>query len=552
MKGKTSVCSLMLLFCIFSGYSWAGTAVPVSPGELIGESCPTFSWSAAENAAAYRIEVYEQIAAKATHDELQMIIMPVISREIAAPALSWTPGSGECLARGISYLWFVQGVNTEGEGLWSAGRGFSVDPSVLTIEQQDAVQTVLKEYLSGDSISKATAAPSTKEGSSGSKTAAAISPMLVVEDGSNTFVGTNAGISVTGLLADTFIGGDAGKQNTSGWANTFVGYQAGYENTTSENNTFVGHVSGQKNTTGTDNTFIGNGAGQYNTTGHYNTFIGSGAGTATLANPLTNGYNSFLGYQAGKSNTIGGSNGFFGARAGYSNINGFYNVFVGQQAGYSNISGSNNVFLGEGAGYSNATGQRNIFIGDGAGFCETGSDKLYIDNTYYGGCSQPLIYGEFVNRIVKIDGRLEMITVTTPSDARYKKDIIPLESSLDKVLHLQGVSYLWRAGELKGAGFEKGRQIGLIAQEVEKIVPELVYTDAKGYKSLSYDKLLPLIIEAIKEQQVKITEQQKEMKERDARIRKLEKENERIARAIERLAMQVAAIEAAAKTVAQK
>jgi len=53
----------------------------------------------------------------------------------------------------------------------------------------------------------------------------------------------------------------------------------------------------------------------------------------------------------------------------------------------------------------------------------------------------------------------------------------------------------------------KGRDIGLIAQDVEAIIPELVYTDSKGYKSLSYDKIVPVLVEAIKEQQ-KISDEQ--------------------------------------------
>jgi transposase len=64
---------------------------------------------------------------------------------------------------------------------------------------------------------------------------------------------------------------------------------------------------------------------------------------------------------------------------------------------------------------------------------------------------------------------------------------------------------------------------GLIAQDVEKILSELVHTDGKGYKTLSYDKLTPVLIEAIKEQQAIIREQDKRNAEKDARITRLEK-----------------------------
>jgi hypothetical protein len=98
----------------------------------------------------------------------------------------------------------------------------------------------------------------------------------------------------------------------------------------------------------------------------------------------------------------------------------------------------------------------------------------------------------------------------TVSDERWKKNIEPLTSSLDKVIHLRGVSYDWKADEYPDRGFTKDRQIGLIAQEVEKVIPELVQTDSKGYKAISYEKLVPVLLEAIKEQQKEISELKKQ------------------------------------------
>ncbi|HTK81664.1 MAG TPA: tail fiber domain-containing protein [Bacteroidota bacterium] len=95
-------------------------------------------------------------------------------------------------------------------------------------------------------------------------------------------------------------------------------------------------------------------------------------------------------------------------------------------------------------------------------------------------------------------------TIGSCSDMRYKKDISPLSSSLTKVLSLRGVSYNWRSDEFSEKNFTKDRQIGLIAQEVEKLYPEVVQTDANGYKSVDYGRLTPVLIEAIKEQQKEI------------------------------------------------
>ena len=85
------------------------------------------------------------------------------------------------------------------------------------------------------------------------------------------------------------------------------------------------------------------------------------------------------------------------------------------------------------------------------------------------------------------------------SDVRCKKEITPLTESLDKITMLQGVSYEWRADEFPDRHFPGGRHMGLIAQETEKVVPEIVKTDKESYKSIAYDKLTPLLVEAIKE-----------------------------------------------------
>jgi hypothetical protein len=91
--------------------------------------------------------------------------------------------------------------------------------------------------------------------------------------------------------------------------------------------------------------------------------------------------------------------------------------------------------------------------------------------------------------------------VLSCSDLRYKKDIMPLTGSLQNILALRGVNYSWRASDFPEKHFVPDRQIGVIAQDVEKLYPEVVFTDRDGYKSVDYAKLTPVLIEAIKEQQ---------------------------------------------------
>lgn len=94
-------------------------------------------------------------------------------------------------------------------------------------------------------------------------------------------------------------------------------------------------------------------------------------------------------------------------------------------------------------------------------------------------------------------GRFKSDGINETSDIRLKKNIQPIADALAKVMQLQGVTYEWNK-----EGMEEGLNIGLIAQEVEKILPEVVDTDNEGYKSVQYSVLVALLIEAIKEQQV--------------------------------------------------
>ncbi|WP_416439579.1 tail fiber domain-containing protein [Phnomibacter sp. MR] len=110
-----------------------------------------------------------------------------------------------------------------------------------------------------------------------------------------------------------------------------------------------------------------------------------------------------------------------------------------------------------------------------------------------------------------IFGSLWANGTTYASDGRFKKNIEPLQESLEKVLQLQGVSYEMKTEEFPNQHFNAGQQVGLIAQEVEKIVPEVVSENPDGYKAIDYSKLVPLLIESIKAQQAMLLKQQAEI-----------------------------------------
>jgi hypothetical protein len=85
-------------------------------------------------------------------------------------------------------------------------------------------------------------------------------------------------------------------------------------------------------------------------------------------------------------------------------------------------------------------------------------------------------------------------TYNTLSDGRFKRNITPLQNSLEKILLLKGYHYYWKAAEK-----HKRLQSGLIAQEVENQMPELVLTNDEGVKSVNYNGMIPYLVEAIKE-----------------------------------------------------
>ena len=358
---------------------------------------------------------------------------------------------------------------------------------------------------------------------------------------SNVFIGDQAGYSNDYGLYNVFIGHLAGYNSTYNFANVFIGYRSGHENTIGSSNVFIGESSGRKNSTGGSNVFIGDQAGESNTTGSNNIHIGTGAG------------------QKGNGN----DNLFMGFGSGFDNTSGTFNVFLGSMSGFNNRQGNNNVYLGTGAGYINLNGSGNVFIGREAGGQETGSNKLYIDNS---NTSSPLIYGDFSSNALTVNGILATSnnlristnpgTGATPinfiyqgssgsnakeyavaiydplwvqgpmwannyytnSDLRLKKELSPLEPVLSKLFNIGTYYYYWENKSAPdGEPSEDRRQIGMIAQEIEKTFPELVYTDANGFKSVDYSKFSVVLLEAVREQQALIDQLK-------SRLEKLESE----------------------------
>lgn len=102
-------------------------------------------------------------------------------------------------------------------------------------------------------------------------------------------------------------------------------------------------------------------------------------------------------------------------------------------------------------------------------------------------------------------------SIGTCSDARFKQDIQPIGEALPRLLQLQGKRYTWRQGEFPDRAFAQGEQLGFIAQELEQWFPELVHTDAEGYKYVNYAQLTPVLVEALRELNAKVEAQQAQL-----------------------------------------
>ncbi len=111
----------------------------------------------------------------------------------------------------------------------------------------------------------------------------------------------------------------------------------------------------------------------------------------------------------------------------------------------------------------------------------------------------------------------------TSSDRRFKKNITPLGEELPKIMKLRGVHYQWRKEDFPQMHFNDRTELGLVAQEVEKIFPELVREDGNGYKAVSYEKLTVVLLKALQEQQQMIERQEKSITALEQEISKLKK-----------------------------
>jgi hypothetical protein len=318
---------------------------------------------------------------------------------------------------------------------------------------------------------------------------------------SNTFGGSN-----------TAIGSESLKSNISGIQNTAVGILSLEKSVGVSYNTAVGSEALRNTVDGESNTATGASALRANISGAYNSAFGRNA----LSLSTANFNNAAFGAEALAANRAN-ANSAFGAYALQINTTGYGNTAVGIGAMKFHTTGNDNVAIGVNAGLfqsNQTTGSNNTAIGAFAEYGATNlSNATVIGSGAIVAASNSIRLG---NTSVSVIGG--QVAWTAASDSRIKKNIVNSTYGLATVLKLRPVEYNLTSNDLK--------QVGFIAQEVQKLVPEVV-TGKEGDLSkgeilgITYSNLVPVLTKAIQEQQKQIEDQNAKIAAQQKQIEEL-------------------------------
>ena len=364
----------------------------------------------------------------------------------------------------------------------------------------------------------------------------------------NTAIGFEALFNNTTASGNTATGYSALFSNTTGSFNTANGFAALDSNSTGINNTANGADALAFNTTGSDNTATGlqalyaNSSGTNNTANGVNALFSNASGGFNTANGLnalfsntTGNNNTANGVNALLSNTTGSSDTADGASALAGNTTGINNTAMGIAALSRNTTGNSNTASGNSALLNNTTGGSNIAVGDSAGInLTTGSNNIDLGNkgvagesntirlgkkgtqtaTYIAGISGSTVAGG-VGVLIDTNGRLG----TVNSSARYKEAVKPMDKASEAILSLQPVTFRYKK-DLDPDGIP---QFGLVAEQVEKVNPDLVARDEKGKPySVRYEAVNAMLLNEFLKEHRKVEEQARINQQQEATIARLE------------------------------
>src|SRR5262249_33856830 len=252
-------------------------------------------------------------------------------------------------------------------------------------------------------------------------------------------------------------------------------------------NTAIGAGALLSNTVGESNTANGALALLLNTTGIKNVAVGSNALNANL----DASFNTAIGSDALMVNTGGQENTAIGSSALISNTGGLDNVAVGVAALHNNTTGSNNVALGLSAGFFQTTGSNNVYIGGGQSGVAGENNTIHIADSQNPGVAATACYVAGIFGKTSASGVPVLINSsnhlgTLPSSKRFKEEIQPMDKASERLFSLRPVSFRYKK-EIDPKGTS---QLGLIAEDVDKVNPDLVVRDKEGKPySVRYDQV---------------------------------------------------------------
>jgi hypothetical protein len=319
--------------------------------------------------------------------------------------------------------------------------------------------------------------------------------------GNNTAEGTNALFNLTTGANNTAVGFDALISNTTGNNNTATGIAALASNTIGNDNTANGFDALVHDTTGSDNTALGFEALLFNTTGFQNAANGW---RALFAN-TTGFHNTADGFIALSSNTTGNHNTADGDEALTGNTTGNFNTTCGAHSLIHNTTGSGNTVLGFDTGNSITTANNVICIGENVAGVNV-SNSCFIGNIF--DTTSTAGIAVFINS----NGQLG----TAPSSERFKKDIAAMEKASEAILSLRPVTFHYKTDT------KRTPQFGLIAEEVEKVNPNLVVRDKEGKSySVRYDAVNAMLLNEFLKEHRKVEQMQKQIETLTAGLQKV-------------------------------
>jgi len=298
---------------------------------------------------------------------------------------------------------------------------------------------------------------------------------------SNTTGNFNTAIGAGALLfntanQNTATGAAALLNNTTGNLNTANGEAALFSNTTGNSNTATGVEALLNNTTGSLNTATGVQALRSNNTGANNTANGTEALFANTAGTS----NTATGFRALQNNSTGADNTAIGRAALLQNTIGASNTAVGRFALFFNTTGGNNTALGVSSGTAVTTANNVICIGANVAGANI-NNSCYIGSIF--GQTSSAGTAVFINS----DGKLG----TTTSSKRFKEDVKPMDKTSEVLFSLKPVSFRYK-NVIDPTGTS---QLGLIAEDVEKVNPDLVVRDKEGNPySVRYDQVNAMLL----------------------------------------------------------